>query len=126
MLTPYLHFVDINLEENKVGVFLTQLRKDRSHEPAWSAPGGGEVHNNLEQDKKKTISIVTLHSTHMKQRNSQLKKKLVKLILYHFALTLGLLDLVLPGAAVVDNDDIAMIPSHFLRYCTRSDQIFTI
>lgn len=76
MLTPYLHFVDINLEENKVGVFLAQLRKDRSHSPAWSAPGGGEVHNKLEQDKKKTINIVTLHSTHMKQRNSQLKKSL--------------------------------------------------
>lgn len=64
MLKPYMHFVDINLEENKVGVFLAQLRKDRSHEPAWSAPGGGEVHNNLEQDQEKpsTSSPYTLRT----------------------------------------------------------------
>lgn len=67
---------------------------------------------------------LTLYAHETKKQ--PIKKKLVKLILYHFALTLGLLDLIFPGAAVVDNDDIAMIPSHYLRSCTRSDQIFTI
>lgn len=69
MLKPYLHFVNINLEENEVGVLLAQLHKDGSDNLAWSAPGGGEVHNNLDQNQGKpsTLSLYTQRRTWFKE-----------------------------------------------------------
>jgi hypothetical protein len=95
------------------------------HGPHQVAVKSTTTLNRIKKKKKKHQHRHLTVYAH-KTKKLPIKKKLVKLMLYHFALTLGLLDLVLPGAAVVDNDDIAMIPSHVLRFCTRSDQIFTI
>jgi hypothetical protein len=43
----YWHFININLEKDQARIFLAQFYENRRHNPAWSTPGGCEIHNNL-------------------------------------------------------------------------------